>query len=148
MPGHLFVGNESRVPSGTVVGGTAVLSASAVAEIQNCAVSSTTAAYVAELLRATLIVGTFGSLSGCDECVAVSEPRYASTVAAVRLDPSNCAPFSWNVFGIVVGVAAFAVACVGVVLFVWNKRAKRRAAANLERRELKYRAIGTLIPMN
>jgi hypothetical protein len=149
VPGHLFAGNESRIPSGTEVGGTAVLSAAGVvAQLQSCDTSSTSAPYDVRLLNATLIVGEFASVSGCAACVVMDDVAYLSTSAVVHLNPSNCAPFSWIVFGIVVGVSVVAVAVVGLVLFLWNKRAKRRAAANLERRELKYRAIGTLIPMN
>ncbi len=146
-PGHLFLGNASRLANGTMAEGSVVLSETAVAVIPHCPDSSDSAAEEVVLATATLIVGTFARVAGCSECVQVGDMRYSSTEAVVAVSPRNCAPFSWAIFGIVLGVAAFFVAAVLLFLFLWKKRARKQAEANLERRELKYRAIGRLIPM-
>lgn len=146
VQGHLFLGSGAVVPSNTTVRGTAVLGASiAQSRIESCSNGTVF------LVVANMVVGSFAMLDSraCSGgCRKVSELSYNDTMAVSVLltIPGVCdeSSFSWVVFGVVVGCAAVATVATLIALYVWNRRARKRAEEKLENRKLKYRAIERL----
>jgi hypothetical protein len=143
VEGHIFFTNTSvmvQLASLIQVGGSAVLNGVQIS-VSKCG--------EAELLQANLLVGETGAVEplsvavACgSECPTAAVTQKATQILVIGIDQNGCnSQFSWTVFGIVVGIAAFLVIVVVAVLWWWNRRQVKAANSNLRLRELKYRAI-------
>jgi hypothetical protein len=143
VEGHIFFTNTSvmvQLASLIQVGGSAVL---------NGVKISVSKSGEAELLQANLLDGETGAeeplsvaVACGSECPTAAVTQKAMQILVIGIDQNGCnSQFSWTVFGIVVGIAAFLVIVVVAVLWWWNRRQVKAANSNLRLRELKYRAI-------